>query len=209
MPAPSRVRAHTCLFPQGQQAKEALYLAEGTCKLVCHRPDGGDVIVGLRGSGQFLGVEAAILGRSHLVSAVTLTECHISRVVAERFRDLVRAIPELSWQLHQKHSEELYLETGRIGDLGTLSARERLLRFLDSLHRGHPQDGVVANEVRVHVPLKQWEIAQLLAVTPPYLCGLIGELEREGLLRRESDTFVLRRRHRSHIDERALDAVGP
>ena len=106
--------------------------------------------------------------------------------------------------------EELYLEAGRIADLGSLSARERLLQFLDTLHRGLPKDGETASEIRVHVPLKQIEIAQLLAIAPTYLCTLIGQLEKEGVLRRESDTFVLRRRAHGHPRDIAAQAArGP
>jgi CRP/FNR family transcriptional regulator, cyclic AMP receptor protein len=196
-PAPRSIAPGTTIFRQCELASEVFFIETGTCKLVHHRPNVGDKLVGLRGPG-FLAADAAILSLPYPVTAVSLSVCCISRLPAGRFRDLVRSVPEFSWQLHRMLSEELYLETGRVAELGELSARERLLQFLDNLHRDVPQDGELRDEVRVRVPLKQWEIAQLLAIAPPYLCTLIGQLEREGLLRRESDTFVLRRRSNGH-----------
>jgi CRP-like cAMP-binding protein len=190
----------TSLFLEGQSASEAFYLETGGCKLVRRRPDAGDVIVGLRSASQFLSADVVILGRPHLFSAVTLTTCWISRLSAGRFRDLVKSSPELSWYLHKLQSELLYMECGQIAELGGCSARDRLLHFLERLHTGDARDGNTADEVRIQVPLKQREIAQLLAIAPAYLCLLISQLEREGALRRESDSFILRRRLRRHTN---------
>ena len=63
------------------------------------------------------------------------------------------------------------------------------------------RDGRTAGEVRVHVPLKQREISQLLAIAPAYLCVLISQLERDGLLRRESGAFILLRRRSHHTKD--------
>ena len=37
----------------------------------------------------------------------------------------------------------------------------------------------------IRCPLRQWEVAQLVGVTPSYVSQLLGELEREGVVRRE------------------------
>lgn len=182
------------LVHQGAPPEAVCYLETGLCKLVRLQADGRRVIVGLRGAGRFVAAEAAILRRPSPVTAITLSTCQVSRLDSGRFRDLIRTNPELSWRLHNLQSEELYLETSRLADVGALSARQRLLQFLDRFHEGIPEDGESVAGVRFRVALKQWEIAQLIAVAPQYLSALIRQLEAEGLLRREGDAFVLRRR---------------
>lgn len=39
---------------------------------------------------------------------------------------------------------------------------------------------------KLHLPLKLWEIAQFLGITPSYLSRLLKSLEREGLIERDN-----------------------
>jgi len=39
--------------------------------------------------------------------------------------------------------------------------------------------------------LKNWEVAQLLALTPQHLCRLVKQLENEGLLMRKNGWIIL------------------
>jgi CRP-like cAMP-binding protein len=41
------------------------------------------------------------------------------------------------------------------------------------------------------VPLKHWEVAQLIAVTPAYLSRLFNQLELEGVIRRDRKAFAI------------------
>jgi len=60
-------------------------------------------------------------------------------------------------------------------DMASLSALGRLSKFLSEVLQGRGE---------APIPLKQWEIAELLGVTPEHLSRLLKVLESKGLVRR-------------------------
>lgn len=179
-----RYPAGVRLFEQGTSCEEVLWLRQGLVKLFRTQPSGEEVIVGLRASGWLLGAAAAIQEDAYAASAATLIPSSISRLGARPFRVLLHKEPTFSWGVHRMHSREVYAQVCQLGDLGALSARQRLENLLQDLAP------VLTTPTRHHtpveIPLKHWEIAQLLAITPPYLSRLFRVLEREGLLVRAS-----------------------
>jgi len=45
--------------------------------------------------------------------------------------------------------------------------------------------------MRIHNPLKHWEIAQLISVTPQHLSRLLKRLEEEGIIRRNKGWLII------------------
>jgi len=131
-----------------------------------------------------------VLGKTYATTAVTASRCSVSRLCIRQFVRLVRTDHEFSWQLHQMHSREVYEELAQIADLGCLSARHRLEHFFEQLLPALGATGC-NGEIRVELPLKQWEIAQLIAVTPQHLCRLLHDMEGEGMVRREREAIVI------------------
>jgi CRP/FNR family transcriptional regulator len=176
---------------QGDPSGEVFLVHGGLVKLLRSHPNGEKRILGLRAAGWLIGAAAAVLQRPHAVTAVTVSSCRLACVGAEEFRRLVKTDPLLSWRLHEMHSREVYDERVEAAELTAASARERLWHFLRGLAPATVAEGNGA-EVRVEVPLRQWEMAQLIGVTPSYLCQLLGELDRAGVVRKEGDYLVLR-----------------
>jgi len=183
---PSRV----ALFGQSDPSESVFLLEHGLVKLMRLEQDGREMILGLRAAGWLIGAAAAILQRPHAVTALTVTPCTISRISSAEFQVSARRDPNLSWHLHEMHSREVFAELEQVVDLSTRSARDRLEQFLQRLAATLKPAGA-AGEVRLAIPLRQWEIAQLIGVTPPYLSELIRELEQDGTLRREASALVL------------------
>lgn len=164
------------LFRQGDAPAEVFHLEHGLVKLVRLQPNGAQTIVGLRSAGWFLGSAAVVLGRTYASTGVTVTPSAIARIPAPAFRHLLQSNAALSWRLHRMHSEEIHTDLTRAADDRTLSARERLERFLrrfaTAVSSGSSPDRAV-------VPLKQWEIADLLGITPQYLSQLLHDIGRD------------------------------
>lgn len=180
MPKPIQHSAGAVLIEQGETARDVFHVASGLVKLQRVQPDGQELIVGLRSSGWILGAAAAIVEKPYPATAITVTPCYLARIEASRFRNRVFTDRQLSWRIHRMHGEEIYEQAAAAADHKTAPARKRLERFLA---RWVPHT-VAADKngfVPVELPLRQWEIAQLIGVTPQYLCQLFAELEREGV----------------------------
>ena len=171
---------------QGDPAEQVYVIERGLVKLLHVRGDGRAAIVGLRSKGWILGGAAALLGERHEVSVWAVTPCQLRRMSAKEFRRVVRTGAGFSWALHLMHSQEVLNEIEHVAALNSLSARERLKEFLSRLRSQLAADLASPCE-HLPLPLREWEIAQLVAITPQWMCQLMHELEAEGILRRDGN----------------------
>jgi CRP/FNR family cyclic AMP-dependent transcriptional regulator len=178
------------LFQQGAQAQEVYLIKSGLVKLTRLRQDGRELILDLTFAGQLLGSAAAIVQRPHPATAITLTRCSLLCIPSPFFHKALRNNVTLSRYLHQVLSHEVCDELDRVAQLGLFSARQRLEDLLWQLV-SVPEFDATAGEARLQLPLKYWEVAQLIAVTPPYLCQLFHELEGEQILHRRKGWLII------------------
>ena len=89
--------------------------------------------------------------------------------------------------MHETHSREVLTQLDQVVAFNCLSAHERLRALM------HQILTVMSNEksFAVQVPLRDWEIAQLVGVTPQYLSRLMHKLEAEGLLSRRDHRWLI------------------
>jgi CRP-like cAMP-binding protein len=141
-----------------------------------------------------------ILNRSHACTAMTLSACHLRRVSAEAFLHLLNTNHEFDLYFHRMQSHELYEQITQLARLKCLSARDKLEQLLSELI---PVLAPKAdeNKVRVKLPLKHREVAELIGVTPEHLSRVLREMQNEGLVSREkgwikiTDVRLLQRHH--------------
>jgi CRP-like cAMP-binding protein len=166
-------------FPQGAPSQSVFVLVSGIARLerACH---GARVaIIGIESGGSMLGAHAVLSDTAYLANATAVTRCEAYRIPARSFRDLVRGEPACSWYLHQLQAYEYHLALSRIAGLSCLSARERLESFIEELTAALQASGESGE-----IPLRDRELAQLVAVTPPYLSRLVKKMIDQGRLRR-------------------------
>jgi len=178
------------LYQQGSPAQEVYFIDRGLVKLIYLEQDGRELIVDLRSPGWLLGAASAIVQKPHSVTAVTLTRCHLRHIPADLFLSLLKSDTQLSWQLHQMHSHEVCDQVSRVVQLGCLSARHRLEHLLWQLISALELNGA-QKDVRLQLPLKHQEIAELIVVTPAYLSRLFNQLEKEGSLQRKKGWLII------------------
>jgi CRP-like cAMP-binding protein len=105
----------------------------------------------------------------------------MQRITAEKFLQRLQTDPYFAWQIHQIQSREVHEQINWLGEMACGSARSRLRSVFSRL----TEVSTVQKEgrhSRVRLPLKQREVAELIAVTPEHLSRLLHELSRDGLL---------------------------
>jgi CRP/FNR family transcriptional regulator len=180
----------TKLFQQGSNAREVYFINCGLVKLTRVEKGGGELIVDLRFPNWLLGAATVLVQKSHPVTAITLLECHLHRIPVETFYELLKTNVPFSLHLHRMHGYEVINHIARVAQLGCLSAQQRLENLLWQLSSAlRPNEA--PKELHMQLPLKYWEIAQLIAVTPEYLCRLIKKMNSEGVIRQDKGWLVV------------------
>jgi len=163
------------LFGQGDKASDVYLIDDGLAKLIHIGENGQEMIVGLRTSGTLLGSAAVITGEEYPVSAVTLIPSRLYRIPAAAFLQLMNINPVVSHYLLRQEGKEILAQLGQLSGFG-LSAQQRLERLLEQLAQAvNNADG--SRPIRLPLVLKQWELAQLVAVTPQHLSRLMKKMK--------------------------------
>ncbi|HEY6331373.1 MAG TPA: Crp/Fnr family transcriptional regulator [Blastocatellia bacterium] len=179
------------LFSQGDPARDVYIIGSGIAKLSSVSEDGREVIVGLRGRGHILGVSAALVDTPHRAAATMVSDCRLYRMSAADLRGGSEYGQALSPYLLRLHAYESLEATSEAADSGPRQAQRRLRQFLFQIAQAI-KNGGSARSGMLPLPLTQWEIAQLLHVTPQYLSAkLVPVLEKEGLIVRRQKRLLL------------------
>jgi CRP-like cAMP-binding protein len=110
-------------------------------------------------------------------------------VPAQRFVDLLSIEPVLALFVNQILSATVINQAARTSEIACLPARQRLEQLLWKL--AEQEGGGATTDFRLQLPVKQWEAAQLLAITPTYLCRLLAELETDKIVSRRNGWIIL------------------
>jgi len=179
------------LFRQDASASDIFLIETGLVKLSRIEENGREVIVDLRFPEWLLGAASVILKQPYAVSAITLTDCYLRRISAPNFYYLVESDPLVSVYVHQMHSREVLDKISNIAQLGCFTARERLIHLLSRLVSFSAKNET-SLEFKIRLPLKYWELAQLIAITPEHLSRLLKQMEQKGILRQKENWLFLK-----------------
>lgn len=178
------------LVREGAVLDEVLLVRAGVVKLARTAGDGRESIIELAFRETWLGAASVIVNKPSPVSAITCTEAMITRIPADQFRRQLRDTPTLSLRVHEAHARELYRQMGWIDELASLSSLERLKLVMRRFIAAIP--GQTSNRgVRLNVPLRHWELARLIAVSPEHLSRLLRDMEREGIIERSKGWVIV------------------
>ena len=178
------------VFNQGEAAEDVYCIQSGLVKLSYLDPAGKEIIVGLRRSGSLLGLAAAILQEPHATTAETVTRCILQRIPAQLLKDLLNINPGFSIYVHELSAKEITANMERLIDMATKSTRHNLLKLFSQIVVALRQTGD-GHQQSIRIPMKQWEVARLLAVTPEHLNRILRALEGQGLIVRKREAVVI------------------
>lgn len=189
--APSYVYPATVqLYRQGSHAEEVYFINRGLLKLVRMEREGHELIIDLRPRGWLLGTAAVITRQQHPVTAITLSESVVQRIPAAAFNNLLRTNTQFSAHVHQMQSHEAIDHITHMALISCLPAQERLADLLWEL--AHALElPTSSGEVLLRLPLKHWELAQLIGVTPEYLSRLLKKMQRDGIVRQQKGFMII------------------
>ena len=183
-------KPRSVLFRQGEPVQDICWICSGLVKLSHIDAGGREVIIGLRGSGSLLGLATAILHRPHATSAETLTPCALRMIPVQELITRLHTDPVLAAYVHEFNAREIAANIEKLIDIATRAARYNLLKLLSQIVR---ESDPSKNGKRhlVQIPMRQWELAGLLGVTPEHLNRVLRSLERQGIVIRRRTSLLV------------------
>jgi CRP/FNR family transcriptional regulator, cyclic AMP receptor protein len=182
--------AGAILFVEGQVPRGIYMLCSGRVKLTMTSQEGKTIIVRVVEAGEVLGLQSAISGEAHELTAETLQPCQVDFVRRDDFAKLLREQPEVAANTIQQFGNYYRGACQQIRYLGlTTSANEKLASFLLELAiRGQEtQQGL-----RFNLSLTHEEIAQVVGLTRETVTRGLSEFRSRSLISTKGPTILIR-----------------
>lgn len=165
------------IYEEGEPGGWLFNLREGRIKLLHYLPDGRERIVRLLGWGDVAGLES--LGqRAYRHTAIAMTPVRGCRIDRAALASLANH-PRLHEALMRHWARSLDAADWWIMQLSTGPLKARVARLI--LHLKQTDEASCAGAIKL--PHRE-EMAAMLDVAAESLCRVIGEFQRQGLLRR-------------------------
>ncbi|HLI14041.1 MAG TPA: Crp/Fnr family transcriptional regulator [Alphaproteobacteria bacterium] len=167
---------------------EVFFIVEGAVRIVNHSLSGREISFDDLHAGEFFGEIAAIDGKPRSATVVALSETLLAIMPAEVFRRLVTEHPALALTIMRRLAKIIRASTGRIMDLSTLAAQDRVRAEIVRLARaGLGGNGTARiSPIPIHA-----DIASRVSTTRETVARVLGSLTRRGLVKREHDALVV------------------
>jgi len=191
--ASSTFRKGEALFLRGSTADVLYWVVSGLVKICCPTPDGGSVLVGMAGPGDFIGfIDTTESGdrRFQAFEGRAMTKTNVAIFTRDRVRtilktlnadDLISLIENVNtgWSVFCRH----WIRLSGLPIRGRLRAtlQDLAVRFGARESRG----------ILLMITVSHDELAAMIASSRPRVTKLIAELVREGFIARQGRHYIL------------------
>jgi CRP-like cAMP-binding protein len=152
---------------------------------------GRESLVGFATSSDWLGSAAVLANQPVPVSAVTCSKAALQRYPVDTFRKLLSEDRQVSTLVQEAHAREVCRQSIWIGQLCSSDSSQRLRSVLSRFAKEAVQTRS-GPPVRMQLPIKQWELAELIGITPEHLSRLFRHLETTGVIGRKKGWIVIK-----------------
>jgi len=191
--------AGAILFMEGEPARGVYIVCHGRVKLLTTNSDGKTLIFKIAKPGDILGLNPAISGLLHEITAETLQPTQLAYVSREDFLKFIKEHGDACLQVAQHLGRDCHSAYEVIRSIGlSNSVEEKLARFLVEWSAGAP---VTSGGVRVKLALTHEEIAQLIGCSRESVSRSFSEFKRKRLVEVNGSTLLVQ-------DKAALETLA-
>ena len=183
------------VFHEGTPALAVYCVRSGALKLFRRVNHCDEVVVGMRGPGDLVGLRAVLAGLPYWTSATALERVVICAIPAQSFLELVGDNIAMAFQLLRRLACESRLVENQLVERQHNRVDKRTARFLAQVAQGLTPVGFTrpGHEISMH----REEMARLIGTTPETLSRTLHGLSDRGILQLD----------RKHIKVRNLEAL--
>lgn len=172
------------LFCQGNRNIGFFMICSGWVKLTYIADNGRATTVGLCRPGSGLGFPEILTEASHRVSAEVVTRSKIGYVSRSQFLLFLEENPTVAFELLRTTCYELERVLAELCEISIRTpSAERLLHVLQDLSTTCGR--LTTSGIQITLPLTQQDLADRIGCSRQWLCGLLRDLQTQGMIRRK------------------------
>jgi len=181
--------AGAILFMEGEPARGVYIICQGRVKLLTTNSEGKTLIFKIAKPGDILGLNPAISGLPHEITAETLQPAQLAYISREDFLKYIKEHGDACLQVAQHLGRDCHSAYEVIRSIGlSNSVEEKLARFLVEWSA----DALVTNGgFRVKLALTHEEIAQLIGCSRESVSRSFSEFKRKRLVEVNGSTLLV------------------
>lgn len=187
------------LFFEEQESNNVFLLCKGRIKLIMAGSDAKSIIVRIAEPGELIGLDGAISGKPSTMTAETFDPCTVHVVRREALRTLMHRHQDFCIAVAEHLSSHYRSACSHIRSLGlSRTASEKIVHFLlEWAAKGRQTE----EGLRVNIPLKHEEIAQIVGVSRETVTRTLTELRHKSLISTRGPAVLIH-------DKSALQALA-
>lgn len=175
-----QVKAGQMIFEE-EESPQFVYLIEvGAIKISRSSPLGEVVTVGIRQSGDVVGVAEVLRGMNRCCFAEALETCELWKLDSQSFIKILYTNPGLAVKVTTALGTRLREAETTILNLVTLEVDRRLAKLLLELARKHSKPG--EKGLKINIRLTQQELATMIGTSRQTVTTTLQKFKSEGLI---------------------------
>jgi len=168
---------------------DVFFVVEGSVRIVNFSLSGREVAFGDLHAGEFFGELAAVDGKPRSASAVATSSTLLAIMPPDIFRSMMAEHPPIALAIMRRLAKIVRVATGRIMDLSTLGAYDRVCAELLRMARPSLKPDGTA---RIKPIPNHSDIASRVSTARETVARVLADLSRQNLVTRESDALFVR-----------------
>jgi CRP-like cAMP-binding protein len=177
------------LFVRGDPGDGVYAIVDGRVRVFLESPDGGEVLVAMRGTGDVIGELSLLDGHRRSASATAADNVIALWISRAHFRDWLMEHPAAALVMLREITQRLRDTTDQVAEIALLDIQTRLARRLWQVFKEAARDGTPSTGSRVRV--NQSELATVVGVTRESVNKHMRKLKDRGVISVESGRVVL------------------
>lgn len=178
-----RVRAGEEIIDRQSETRDVFFVVAGRVRVVLYSVSGREITLDDIGPGGYFGELAALDGEPRSASVMAMDDSVLASLGDEAFRQVATGTPAIALSLMRRLAAVVRASSGRILDLSTLGANNRVhaeVLRLARLAEPGPDDRRAIRPIPVHS-----DIASRVSTTRETVARVMSDLAKKGIVKRE------------------------
>jgi CRP-like cAMP-binding protein len=182
-----RFRAGEEIIDRQSETRDVFFVVAGKVRVVLYSVSGREITLDDIGPGGHFGELAALDGAPRSASVMAVEASVVGSVGDETFRKVATETPALALAVMRRLAEVVRTSSGRILDLSTLGANNRVHAEILRLARVAAQNGATSATISP-IPVHS-DLASRVSTTRETVARVMSDLSRQGILKREKNAL--------------------